>query len=129
MRFNKKSKRYSSEKADPDQRNLFAADIEVAEGQLAAAGDAADKALGKPSKRKTPTKRNKGNLEDHLERIEDVIVPENTACPCGCGEMVKVGEEPVRNSVPWRGSPEMRRSAAKPPKPGAPSGKSSPSPS
>ena len=36
----------SSEKGDPDQRNLFAEDIEVAEGQLAAAGEAADKALG-----------------------------------------------------------------------------------
>jgi transposase len=40
----------SSEKGDPDQRNLFAEDIEIAEGQLAAAGEAADKALGKASR-------------------------------------------------------------------------------
>jgi len=69
----------SSEKGDPDQRNLFTEDIEVAEGQLAAAGDAADKALGKTSKRKASTKRNKGNLPDHLERFEEVIEPESTA--------------------------------------------------
>ncbi len=73
----------SSEKGDPDQRNLFAEDIEVA----------ADKALGKASKPKLIAKRNKGNLPAHLERIEQVIEPENTACPCGCGEMVKVGED------------------------------------
>lgn len=82
-----------SEKGDPDQRNLFAEDIEVAEGQLAAAADAADKALGKTSKRKKPAKRNKGNLPEHFERVEEVIEPASTACPCGCGEMVKVGED------------------------------------
>ena len=36
-----------SEKGDPDQRNLFTEDLEVAEGMLAAASDAADEALGK----------------------------------------------------------------------------------
>ena len=41
----------SSEKGDPDQRNLFTEDIEIAEGQLAAAGEAADKALGNPAHR------------------------------------------------------------------------------
>ena len=83
----------SSEKGDADQRNLFAEDIEVAEGQLAAAGDAADKALGKAPKRTRSAKRNKGNLPDHLERVEEVIEPDSTLCPCGCGEMVKVGED------------------------------------
>ena len=83
----------SSEKGDLDQRSLFTEDIEVAEGQLAAAGDAADKALGKTPRRKKPAKRNKGNLPDHLERVEEVIEPESTLCPCGCGEMVKVGED------------------------------------
>jgi transposase len=83
----------SSEKGDPDQRNLFTEDLEVAEGQLAAASDAADEALGKKSRKKAPAKRNKGNLPDHLERVEEVIEPESTLCPCGCGEMVKVGED------------------------------------
>ncbi len=82
-----------SEKGDPNQRNLFTEDIEVAEGQLAAAADAADEALGKAPRKKAPAKRNKGNLPEHLERIEEVIEPESTLCPCGCGEMVRVGED------------------------------------
>lgn len=83
----------SSEKGDTDQRNLFAEDIEVAEGQLVAAADAADKALGKTRRKRSSAKRNKGNLPAHLERVEDVIEPDSTHCPCGCGEMVKVGED------------------------------------
>jgi transposase len=83
----------SSEKGDPDQRNLFTEDIEVAEGQLAAAAETADKALGKTPRSKPPAKRNKGNLPDHLERVEEVIEPSSTLCPCGCGEMTKVGED------------------------------------
>ena len=83
----------SSEKGDPDQRNLFTEDIEVAEGQLAAASDAADEALGKKSRPKPPARRNKGNLPGHLERVEEVIEPESTLCPCGCGEMARVGED------------------------------------
>lgn len=83
----------SSEKGDPDQRNLFAEDIEVAEGQLAAAGEAADKALGKAPRQASSTNRNKGRLPAHLERVEEVIEPVNTSCPCGCGEMVRVGED------------------------------------
>ena len=83
----------SSEKGDPDQRNLFAEDIDLAAGQLAAAGDAADTALSNTSKPKKVAKRNKGNLPDHLERVEEVIEPESTYCPCGCGEMVRVGED------------------------------------
>ncbi|PRZ44677.1 transposase [Tritonibacter scottomollicae] len=83
----------SSERGAPDQRNLFTENIEVAEGQLAAAAGAADKALGKAPRKRAPAKRNKGDLPDHLERVEEVIEPESTACPCGCGEMVKVGED------------------------------------
>lgn len=83
----------SSEKASPDQRNLFTEDIEVAEGMLSAAGDAAEKALGSPPKKKAPAKRNKGNLPAHFERVEEVIEPDSTLCPCGCGEMAKIGED------------------------------------
>ena len=27
------------------------------------------------------------------QRIEQVVEPESTFCPCGCGEMVKIGED------------------------------------
>jgi transposase len=82
-----------SERLSPDQRNLPFEDIELAEGMLAAAGDAVDKALGKPPRKTAPSRRNKGNLPAHLERVEQVIEPESTLCPCGCGEMAKVGED------------------------------------
>jgi len=63
----------SLRQGDPNQRNLFTEDFEVAEGELAAASEAADKVLGKASKPKPPVKRNTGNLPDHFERVEEVI--------------------------------------------------------
>lgn len=29
----------------------------------------------------------------HLPRIERVIEPESIQCPCGCGEMARIGED------------------------------------
>ncbi len=82
-----------SEKLDPDQRHLPFEDLEVAAGMLAAASEAAEKALGTRKKTPQPPQRNKGNLPAHLPRIERVIEPESTLCPCGCGAMMKVGED------------------------------------
>ena len=82
-----------SEKSDPDQQHLPFEDVEVAEGMLAAASEEAEKALGDRKKSPRTSKRNKGNLPTHLERIEQRIEPDSTLCPCGCGEMVKVGED------------------------------------
>jgi len=82
-----------SEKSDPDQQHLSFEDVEVAEGMLTAASEAAERALGDRKKSTHTSKRNKGHLPAHLERIEQVIEPDSTLCPCGCGEMVKVGED------------------------------------
>ncbi|SNR88670.1 IS66 family transposase, partial [Puniceibacterium sediminis] len=82
-----------SEKSDSDQQHLPFEDVEVAEGMLAAASEAAEKALGDRKKSARAPKQNKGHLPAHLERIKRVIEPDNTLCPCGCGEMVKVGED------------------------------------
>lgn len=82
-----------SEKLDPDQRALPFEDIDLAEGMLAAAGEAAEMAVGNRQRNRKPQNRNKGNLPEHLPRIEQVIEPESRLCPCGCGEMVKVGED------------------------------------
>lgn len=82
-----------SEKSDPDQQHLPFEDVEVAEGMLAAASEEARKVLGDHRKSASAPKRNKGHLPAHLERIEQVIEPDSTLCPCGCGEMVKVGED------------------------------------
>ena len=32
-------------------------------------------------------------LPAHLPRIERVVEPETRLCPCGCGEMVRIGED------------------------------------
>ena len=83
-----------SEKSDPDQAALPFEDVEVAEGMLAAAQEKADAAVGKASSGSArPANRNKGHLPEHLPRIEEVIEPESTLCPCGCGEMARVGED------------------------------------
>jgi transposase len=82
-----------SEKRDPDQRYLPFEDVDVAAGMLAAASEAAEKALDAGKKTPQPPRRNKGHLPEHLPRIEQVIEPDSILCPCGCGEMAKVGED------------------------------------
>ena len=44
-------------------------------------------------RRKKKPNRNLGNLPKHLPRVEQVIEPESTECPCGCGQMHKIGED------------------------------------
>ena len=83
-----------SEKLDPDQFNLPLEDVEIAQGVLEAAQERARQALkgGTDDQERTP-KRNRGHLPKHLPRIERVLEPESTLCPCGCGEMAKIGED------------------------------------
>ena len=83
-----------SEKLDPDQFNLPLEDVEVAQGVLEAAQERARQALkgGTDDQERTP-KRNRGHLPKHLPRIERVIEPESTLCPCECGEVAKIGED------------------------------------
>jgi len=83
----------SSEKAHPNQQHLPFEDVEVAEGRLAEASKETEKALGDRKKNARSSGRNKGHLPPHLERVEQIIEPDSTLCPCGCGEMVKVGED------------------------------------
>src|SRR5205814_9557700 len=37
--------------------------------------------------------RNRGCLPGHLPRVERIIEPASTLCPCGCGAMTKIGED------------------------------------
>ena len=83
-----------SEKLDPEQFNLPLEDIEVAKGVLDAAQEKARDALkGKGAGKNGKANRNRGHLPKHLPRIERVIEPETTLCPCGCGEMARIGED------------------------------------
>jgi transposase len=83
-----------SEKLSPDQFNLPLEDAELAQGVLEAAQEKAEAALRR-ARGETPRKpkRNRGHLPKHLPRIERVIEPASTRCPCGCGEMAKIGED------------------------------------
>ncbi len=42
---------------------------------------------------KRMARRNRGNQPENLPRIEQVIEPDSLACPCGCGQMHKIGED------------------------------------
>ncbi|MFO7854368.1 MAG: IS66 family transposase, partial [Paracoccaceae bacterium] len=85
-----------SEKLPPDQLGLALEDIETAIAEAKAghetrpatqAGDTAAKA--EAPERPTPQRA----LPADLPRIERVIEPKDRRCPCGCGEMVKIGED------------------------------------
>ena len=78
-----------SEKFHPDQLLLA---FEELEGALAEA-DAPASTTPTPRAKRPAAERNIGHLPDHLPRTYEVIEPESTLCPCGCGEMVKIGED------------------------------------
>lgn len=83
-----------SEKLSPEQYNLPLEDVEIAQGVLDAAQEKAEAIIkGQSSARSAPRQRNRGQLPAHLERVERIIEPDSTLCPCGCGEMVKIGED------------------------------------
>jgi transposase len=80
-----------SEKLAPDDRQLCFEDLEVAvteteEQQARLKDDAPHKKAKKP-------KRNLGNLPEDLPCIENIIEPDSILCPCGCGEIVQIGED------------------------------------
>jgi hypothetical protein len=83
-----------SEKLSPDQFNLALEDAELAQGVLEAAQEKAEAALrGKDAEAPGKPRRNRGHLPPHLPRVERVIEPVITQCPCGCGEMARIGED------------------------------------
>ncbi|MGY3238034.1 transposase [Bradyrhizobium sp. USDA 4472] len=84
-----------SEKLRPDQYHLPLEDVEIAQGILDAAQERAE-AVIKGRSRRVPDQgshRNRGCLPAHLPRVERIIEPASTHCPCGCGAMTKIGED------------------------------------
>jgi transposase len=80
-----------SEKLDPDQFNLALEDLEQAVAAGEAEQEKADPALRKARSEKRRAGR--GPLPEHLPRVEIVIAPEDTACPCCGGAMHVIGED------------------------------------
>src|SRR5215211_6851862 len=80
-----------SEKLDPDQLNLALDDVEQAIAETEAEQEKADPAL---KRARAETRRaGRASLPEHLPRVEVVITPDDTACPCCGGTMQVIGED------------------------------------
>ena len=78
-----------SEKRDPDQFLLAFEELEGAPAE----SDAPASTTPTPRAKCPDAEHNIGHVPAHLPRVFDVIEPESTLCPCGCGEMTKIGED------------------------------------
>ena len=86
-----------SEKLDPAQLELALEDLETAiaetQAQIAAVEGKIAASATDPDKTAPRAPRKARALPDHLPRVERVIKPDSIACPCGCGDMVRIGED------------------------------------
>lgn len=83
-----------SEKLHPDQYHLPLEDVAIAQGVLDAAQEKAQRIIqGRSDGASGSRQRNRGHLPAHLPRVERTIEPKSTLCPCGCGEMTRIGED------------------------------------
>jgi transposase len=86
MQFDKRS-----EKLDPDQLTLGLEDLEQAVAAAEAEAENDDPTLRQARSEKRRASRSA--LSDHLPRVEVVIEPDDTACPCCGGTMHVIGED------------------------------------
>jgi len=86
-----------SEKLDPAQMELALEDLETAiaetQARIAAVEKKIEASTSDPEKAAPRKERKARALPEHLPRVERVIEPESIACPCGCGNMVRIGED------------------------------------
>jgi transposase len=80
-----------SETLDPDQLSLALEDLEQAVAEADAEAEKADPPLRRS--RGCERRRSRGALPEHLPRIEVVIEPSTTVCPCCAGAMHVIGED------------------------------------
>jgi transposase len=80
----------SSERLDPDQLQLALEEIEQAVAQAEAE---VEKRAATRMRAAKPRSDERQSLPAHLPRVEVVITPEDTACPCCKGPMHVIGEE------------------------------------
>ena len=82
-----------SEKRPFNDRQLGFEDLEGAVAEVEEAVTAAGGASASPGRKCRAPRRNLGHLPKDLERIEQVIEPDSAQCPCGCGQMIRIGED------------------------------------
>ncbi len=85
-----------SEKLGEDERQLSFDDLGTAVAE--AGGDPQADGDGRGEEPETGRRRRRSSrpgprFPARLERRAEVIEPESTVCPCGCGEMTKIGED------------------------------------
>lgn len=80
-----------SERLDPDQLALALKDLEQAVAEADAETEKTDPAVRRARGRER--RRSRGALPEHLPRIEVVIEPATTLCPCCAGAMHVIGED------------------------------------
>lgn len=87
----------NSEKLDPAQLELALEDLETAiaetQAQIAAVEDRIAASEPDPEKRKPRAPRKARALPESLPRVERMVEPNSIICPCGCGDMVRIGED------------------------------------
>jgi transposase len=81
-----------SEKFDPDQLQLVLEDIEIAIAEVKEREDDRARRSGRQATRERAGRAARA-FPAHLPRVERVIEPDHLACPCGCGLMVRIGED------------------------------------
>ena len=86
-----------SEKLDPAQLELALEDLETAiaetQAQIAAVEEKIAASAADPDKAAPRAPRKARALPEHLPRTLRVIEPDSIVCPCGCGDMVRIGED------------------------------------
>jgi transposase len=86
-----------SEKLDPAQLELALEDLETAiaetQAQIAEVEKKIAASARDPEKKKPRKTRKARALPESLPRVERVVEPDSIVCPCGCGDMVRIGED------------------------------------
>ena len=80
-----------SERCDPDQLNLALEEIEIAVSEVQEREDQRRKTRGEAPRERSG--RGARLFPASLAHIEHVIEPADLTCPCGCGQLVKIGED------------------------------------
>src|SRR3712207_9134785 len=101
MQFGPRSERL------PEGQLQFA--FEEVEAAIASAEAEAEKRSPELRRKNTARRRaGRGRLPAHLPRVEQVLMPESTACPCCRGAMVEIGCDTAERSEERRVGKECR---------------------
>jgi transposase len=82
-----------SEKLDADDRQLAFEDLNIAVSEAEEQKQDQAPTDDAPRRKSSSARRNRGNLPESLPRIEQVVEPDSLECPCGCGQMHRIGED------------------------------------